>query len=178
MEPSEPVAATDADIRETVRSLVITVDRVAKAVDLLVPAMNRMSASSEKVVRRNFTLRAMLVGMLVLFLGGAGIIWRVQTQSTCLSNWANGTTERSKTLTELSGLRNSALSANVEAEHQVLDYALRHPNGTPTQVATEIHYLQAWNNATAAFLKADDNYTRATLTNPVPQSPKLSCPII
>lgn len=86
----------------------------------------------------------------------------------CIANWANATNHRSTILSGLSNLRAKAQRHEADAAHDALDYALTHPNGDAAEIAKEIGFLQAWNLTESAYQKADDNYTQAIKSNPVP----------
>lgn len=167
---------SDEELRDVASSLRATASDLARAVKDLVPAMNTLSRSNVTLAQKNHQ-KAIVIVVLVVLVAAAGLFgWRLQAQSTCSTNWANRSTNRTSVLVPLSNTRNTKLRLSVEAEHTALHFALTHPGGAPADVATLITYLGSWDTATSAFLTADSNYAMAVANNPVPDSPKFDCP--
>jgi hypothetical protein len=146
-------------LHSAVESLSANVDRIVDTVDGLIPAMNRLSESSERLAKRNRSWRAIVIALVVLIVGGIGIVWQVQRQSSCFSKWANASTSRSNILGPLNVLVLTDLGL-------VLDDTFMIP---PNQKQTLKDARQLDSDLHA--------YTAASLAHPVPESPRYTCSV-
>lgn len=181
---AKPENVSNEQLNVTVTLLAATVDKLSSNVDRMIDdaeksreVMQENTRVTRRTKKENRLLRGALAVSVALVAVAVLLGWRIQAQNTCFANWANASTNRSGTLTELASTRSEKLAATVKAEHAALAYALAHPNGDAAEAAHEVGLLLAWNTATTQFTAADDAYTAAVKANPIPDSPKYSCAI-
>lgn len=179
----ERASTSNEALQEIVGSLATTVDKIAESIDnlredsqLTRDSLAKLSASNMTLASKNRQKVGVIVTLAALVVVAGVFGWRLQEQSTCFSNWANSSTNRTSILVPLSNTRNTKLRLSVMAEHTALHFALTHPGGAPADVTTLITDLGKWDTATSDFLTADSNYAQAVANNPVPDSPKFDCP--
>jgi hypothetical protein len=181
VEPDQAAVSNEA-LREMVSSLAVTVDKLSVNVDRMVSSseltresLAKLSASNIVLASKNRQKLGVIVTLCALVIAAGVFGWRMEAQSTCFSNWANASTDRTGTLAALSTARSLALRKTVDAEHTALHFALTHPGGSAADTATLIADLGAWDVASASYQRADDAYAKAASSNPVPTSPKFRC---
>lgn len=148
---------SDEEIRDVVASLATTAEKIAQVADRLVPAMSNLAVSNENLAAKNHQKNFVIVGMVVLLACAGFFGWRLQSQSECFSSWANSSTNRTGVLGPLSNKRNDSLG------QLGVDLIEKKPTA---QLDRDV----------VAFLADENTYNKAYAENPVPDSPKFSCP--
>lgn len=200
MEPDHPMNSSNVDdLRDMVGSLAVTVDKLSSNVDLMVKdstltrqAMLDNTKALSRSKRQNTLLRVALVSSLLLFVGGAVVVWRDFDETSCVKKWAVATSDRSKSLsstassrvTDLYGALGAAsggslqgvgaLPSRADEERFVYEARKRYPllvPGTKADLAKQSLSQLSSTYYLVQGLDANSSYIAATIVHPIPQSP-------